>query len=217
MQTHRLQHGLSLPFALIALVILSLAITSLVRSLDFSATVVGNYAFQQDATEASASAAQRAIDWIESNQASLDADHADRGYYASSLDTLAPTSTPSSANQAIAVDWDGNQTCSRTVAGVTVSCVREPYPPAAQAAGNTINGNHVQWIITRLCKTTGAPGVSNPCLQPRSTNALASGEQGELVPGGRAGASGPTSYFRIVVRATGPRNTVSFTETLVHF
>ena len=36
-------------------------------------------------------------------------------------------------------------------------------------------------------------------------------------PGGRLTTGQASPYYRIIVRVEGPRNTVSYTESLVHF
>ena len=212
------QRGLSLVFALLALVILALAIAGLANWVSLGSTIVGNYAFQQDAIEASASAAQAAISWLEDNQAHLDVDHSDRGYYASGLYQLDPTGAHTSANQAMdLVDWDGTQTCSYAPSGSFRSCRYTPYPAAAQANALQVNGNTVQWLITRLCQSAGPPGDSNPCAMTLAGAEAVVSEKGELIGGARIQGATAGPFFRIIVRAAGPRNTVGYTETMVHF
>ena len=55
------QRGMSLLFTIMTLVVLSLAAVALVRSVDIGALIVGNLAFKQDATAASAVVAAEAI------------------------------------------------------------------------------------------------------------------------------------------------------------
>jgi hypothetical protein len=50
-----------------------------------------------------------------------------------------------------------------------------------------------------------------------TTPVSSASERGELRPGGRITAPVTSPYYRVVVRTQGPRNTVSFTETIVHF
>ena len=99
--------------------------------------------------------------------------------------------------------------------------------PAAAAAATaietqaiTVNGNHIQWTITRLCQYPG-PSSGNHCLAAASTDTRPStqtvSERGELSADGRSDSSTSGPYYQIVVRATGPKNTVSRTETMVHF
>ena len=129
------------------------------------------------------------MDWLEA-QSDLDRDQPAFGYYASS---------PAAATAA------------------TATAAIEP-----QAI--TVNGNHILWTITRLCQYPG-PSSANHCLEAASNyaptntpaNAQTVSERGELSAAGRSDSSTSGPYYQIVVRATGPKNTVSRTETMVHF
>ena len=91
---------------------------------------------------------------------------------------------------------------------------------AIETQAITVNGNHIQWTITRLCQYPG-PISANHCLVAASTDTRPSAqtvsERGELSANGRSDSSTSGPYYQIVVRATGPKNTVSRTETMVHF
>jgi Tfp pilus assembly protein PilX len=211
------QRGLSMLIALIALLILSITAVALVRSIDTGTLIIGNFAFKQDATEASSVGAERAITWLLNNQTKLDSDDAANGYYATSNDNFDPTgSTTTQAKPLMLANWDGTN-CSNFKAGTYVGCSILPYPTAANLGTLTVNGNSIQWVITRLCLSPLPAGGGNFCSLPGGTGITSANDRGELTSGGRinSGSTGP--YYRIIVRATGPRNTVSYTETLVHF
>jgi Tfp pilus assembly protein PilX len=214
----RKQYGLSMLLALIALLILSLTAVALIRSVDTDTLIIGNLGFKQDANEAGSIGAESAMSWLES-QAILDDDVPANGYYASSLEKLDPTgSNTTAANKLVLVDWDGSGNCTSTKAGTFESCTTQPFPIAANAGISLVNGNRVQWVITRLCKL--AAPVSDPnnaCTQPGTVGPVTASERGELMSGGRISDSVAGPYYRIIVRTEGPRNTVSFTETIVHF
>jgi Tfp pilus assembly protein PilX len=211
------QRGLSMLIALIALLILSLTAVALVRSIDTGTLIIGNFAFKQDATEASSIGAERAITWL-GNQASLDNDDTANGYYASSLDNFDPTgSITTAAKPLVLANWDGVGTCPTTKAGTFVDCSIQPFPTAANASALAVNGNTVQWVITRLCQSAGPSGAGNSCLSPGTVGSASANDRGELTAGGRISSTTAGPYYRIIVRATGPRNTVSYTETMVHF
>lgn len=210
------QAGVSMLLSLIALVVLSMSAVALIRSVDTGSLIIGNLGFKQDTTESSAIGAQNAMTWLESNQGALDSDIVVSGYYASSLEKLDPTgTTTSAANQLELVDWDGTGDCPDAKAGTFSACTKQPFPLATNAGGSAlVNGNTVQWIITRLCKS---PGSSDTCLKPQVAVATTASDRGELSVGGRISDSVAGPYYRIIVRSAGPRNTVSYTETIVHF
>ncbi|MGJ7509499.1 pilus assembly PilX family protein [Variovorax sp. GT1P44] len=218
----RAQRGVSLLFALLALVALSLATLALVRSVDTSALLLGNLGFKQDATSAADQAARQAINWLTLNNATLNTDIPTSGYYASTQELAADgiTIKPpidvtgqqiSTANRQL-VDWDGNgcrKSASDTYSGCTV------LPTSA----GTINGNKASYVVFRLCSKPGdyIADKSISCAN-RASNTDSCGSKGALSYSDNPLACATNSaYYRIVVRVLGARNTASFTETIVHF
>lgn len=201
------QRGVSMLFALLALVVLSFAAVALVRSVDTGVMVQGNLGFKQDGLAASATGAERAMAWLATKTGGLALENdgggeAGSGYYATTKGDLDVTGSRSSSSSVVGVKWD--TTCEAT------SCI-DPHTET-----DPVNGNKVQWVITRLCQSPG--GVTgNNCVIPSSASIYDAAERGEVTPEGRFTITGGTPYFRIVVRTTGPRNTVSYSEALVHF
>jgi len=208
----RSQRGVSLLFALMSLVILGFAAVALTRSVDTGTLIMGNMALKQDAVFSTSSGAEQAMTWLKANisTAVLDSDDSAHGYYASSKDKLDVTGGKTSASdKRPVVNWMGN--CGGVDPASYESCSVLPF------TGANVNGNQIQWIITRLCDTVGPASGANLCVRPATTSTSTASERGELTAGGRINAGVATPYYRIVVRAEGPRNTVSYTETLVHF
>lgn len=206
------QRGISLLFALMALVILGFGAVALTRSVDTGTLVMGNLSFRQDAVMASSSGAEEAMKWLDANQvgAKLEADDTTKGYYARSIDKLDPIATRTTTTDPLPiVNWDGK--CMGLVEGQYSTCAVMPLK------GKDVNGNKVQYVITRLCDSIGAPSGSNLCLRPPGTVTGTAKDRGELQPGGRLSTGQASPYYRIIVRVEGPRNTVSYTESLVHF
>jgi hypothetical protein len=207
------QRGVSLLFALLALVALSLAAMGLVRTVGNTSLVVGNLGFKMDATGSADRGAEAAITWLAANMAGtgLDANVIASGYYASSVDALDPTGRNTTLSPRVAVDWN-NDNCA-TVSGTFTGCLDATAPV-------TLGGNQVNWIITRLCASTGSKDdVSNSCSTSLTSGTADDANSGGLdtsSPGGLVTAS-VVPYFRVVVRTVGGRNTVSYTETIVHF
>lgn len=208
----RLQKGVSLIIVLVALVLLSLAAVGLIRMVDTGTLIAGNLAFKQGTTSFADRGAQAGIDWVQQRLTgtTLYENNTTAGYYASSLEELDITGK-SSRTSRVLVDWNGDR-CAYATSGTYASCI-------APTPRNSNNGYTTSYVITRMCKTTGDPNATgNGCAKPISNSSSASPKRGELKYGEDkrfTTVAGP--YFRVVVRSEGPRNTVSFTETYVHF
>ena len=207
----RPQAGISLVVTLVALVLLSLAALALMRNVDTTNLVAGNLAFKQATSAAADLGTETAIAWLQANNTgtALYDDSSGNGYYASSLSNLDVSGKSSNTLRAVA-DWNGDN-CAWASGGYA-SCLRTSAAIAA-------SGSSTRYLITRLCKTTGDPNAAgNGCAHPLAGGAGLSSKRGELKYGEDkrfATQTGP--WFRIVVRADGPRNTVSYTESYVHF
>lgn len=210
------QRGLTLIIVFIALVSLSLASVALIRSVDTGALVMGNLAFKQGATSSTDRALEEAMTWLAGSLASassdLDANITAQGYYATSYDKL-DVAGHGTASDRIMVDWKGDS------CGGFANCIT---PKTATAVG----GYTTSYVITRMCKNAAAPGaVGNSCAKP-TTGGVANKQinKGETKVGSTTSLGGSTTggaasssvlVFRIVVRSSGPRNTVSYTETYI--
>jgi len=206
------QRGVSLVFALMALVVISLAAVALVRSVDTSALVIGNLGFKQDATSAASQAAEAAVNYLTLNAgATLHNDRPNDGYYATSRDTLDVTGNGSTNNTRAVVDWEGGGNCSLYAAGSFGTCVS----PSAEISLNG-GANRARYIITRLCATEGAPAAVD-CAVPIGSALTGGGNKGvqDYKNSNFQTVVVNTQYYRIVVRATSARGTVSFTETMI--
>jgi type IV pilus assembly protein PilX len=210
----RLARGISLIFALMALVAISLAAVALIRSVDTGSLIVGNVSFKQDALVTAEQAAEQAIAWIAPQVAgtALHADIEASGYYATSLDNLDVTGGTTGNNGRAVVDWLGDN-CASYTAGTYTLC------KPARAQVTLTGGNTARWVITRLCASAGNPqSVGVDCAATLTTSSQASTSRGEVsYSTDRLADSAYSQYYRIVVRAQGARGTLAFTETIVHF
>jgi len=211
----RRQRGVSLLFAMITVVALSLAAVAMIRSVDTGTTILGNLSFKQDTMLASDEATRLAIQWLETQQKnapeSLHATQRDQGYWAHLVPGLDPTSTSTSASR-VAIDWN-NDSCRSQRGPTPLDCL----PAQAKSLANQITA---RFLIVRLCSASGSStDASNQCPRPLSVSSQVTNERGEINSQNpvRIGSSTMAEYYRIVVRAQGARNTVSTTETLVHF
>jgi type IV pilus assembly protein PilX len=211
-----LQRGLSLVFALLALAAISLAAVALVRSVDSGSLVIGNLGFKQDTTRAADRAAETARAWLAVASASLAADGAaGTGYYAQVPPNLDPTGqTTSAARRMAVINWGDPDSCACVAAGTCSTCAIAPSNEFLLNEGTV----RARYVITRLCPSAGAPSDTNACAQPAGlnleNNPANSGESYGDQHAQMQTAQAP--YYRIIVRTVGGRNTVSFTETIVH-
>jgi Tfp pilus assembly protein PilV len=159
----RAQRGISLLFSLMAMVILGFGAIALTRSIDTGTLIMGNLALKQDTLSSSATGTEQAIAWLQATitagASTLDTTNPDFGYYANAIDKLDPTGNHStSSNKLPLVNWDGD--CMGRASSTYQTCDTLPF------TGTDVNGNKVQWVITRLCDAAGAPSGTNLCVRP---------------------------------------------------
>ncbi len=208
------QKGVVLIVTLIVLVAMTLAAIALVRSVDTGNVVAGNMAFKQGAVQSADAGTEAAITWL-TGVAGIAASYEDvpeQGYYATSQEELDPTGNNDDPNHAL-IDWDNND-CNDAVANGTASNCIEPFPANPNDAAPNAAGYIVQYVIHRLCPATGLP--SN-CASTASTVAgTSAGAKDYTSKGGLSGET-EVEYYRITTRVKGPRNTISYVETIIHF
>ncbi len=213
------QRGLAMIVALLVLVAMSLAAVALVRSVNTGAQIAGNLSFRQDATANADRVAQEAIAMLYAKLVvdpdSLNTDLAGGGYYASQPARLDPTGNAraSDATRAL-IAWDSNY-CGTYPTASRASCSHQPKASAATLS----TGNSAAFIVLRMCDAAGSVDVSTTHCATTSAS-VANTCQGAINyenEGKCPSGEGVTPYYRVVVRTLGPRNTTSYTETIVHF
>jgi len=208
------QRGVSLIFALVTMVALSLAAVALIRSVDSGTLALGNLGFKQDTLLAADDASRTALRWLSDNitSSTLHQDITASAYYATTRDTTAnplDVTGNRSGNTRTVIDW-GNG------CGGLANCLNSKTVAAMD------NGVTARYVILRLCDATGDPTASGStiqCARPLATAVANGSERGSLsyANAARIGNTTISQYFRILVRAEGGRRTVTYTETLVHF
>jgi len=180
------QQGVVLFFALIALVIMSLAAVALIRSVDTNTIIAGNLGFRQSATVSADSGVETALTWITANQANLNNDRTIDGYYATSTGNakaLADAST-------------------KMATGTEIN------------AGTDSSGNTISYVVQRMCRNSG-PSDSTHCLfgppgeDPNSNGDCPVGTCLNAAPS-------DSLMYRVTVKVIGPKNTVSYTQAFVY-
>ena len=179
------QRGAVLLIALVILVVMTLSALALIRSVNMTNLIAGNLAFRESALLSSERSTETALTWLASADAA----------------TLYDVSTDN-GYQAIRTDPATGQSWDAFWIATL----------AAQSVTGTVDiaGNTVSYAIQRLCDAAGSPQTVN-CAKSPSTN----------VGGSQSGGSNilpvPSSqvYYRITTRVAGPRNTTTYTQTIV--
>jgi len=191
----RKQNGVVLFFALMALVVMSLAAVALIRSVDTNTLIAGNLAFKQSATASADTGVETAIKWLEANQTTaLNSDNVNTGYYASPQDDAKV----------------------RFTTGYSLAA------GAGIAAGKDSSGNTISYVVERMCvpgtvlPTTGLYKAKEKCLLGAASTSPGSQATLEYPGTGTLSSAGDQPMYRVTVRVTGPRNTLSFTQAFVY-
>lgn len=193
------ERGVVLILALIVLAAMTLAGIGLTRSVFTSNKIAGNLAFQQSATHAADVGIEEAIAWLEERNANSPATlHAsqlpgglNKGYFAN---------RPLNTDPVPGTSWEQAWTLWEATGRVN------------EIARNATTGNRVRYVIHRLCNAVGAPASGIGC----AASPVTIGSEGNSQGAGVVGISVPTQrYYRITVRVDGPRNTVSFVQSVV--
>ncbi|MBL0166956.1 MAG: pilus assembly PilX N-terminal domain-containing protein [Propionivibrio sp.] len=198
------QGGVVLMIALIILVALTIGGIALVRSVSTTSIIAGNLAFQQAATisgDAGTEAAIRSIELgnpLAMSTIALQSDNFARAYSAS---------TPAAGNPA---NWDTywSTDIDPLPAALPGTCENRVCALPVDAVGNTVS-----YTIQRLCQTAGDPALLPTGCASRSQ--LASQSGGSLGSGNPQMTQVPQYYYRVTSRIAGPRNTISYIQTIV--
>ena len=192
MQPRARQTGVVMVITLIVLVAMTLAAIALVRSVDTTNVIAGNLAFKQATVNSADRGTEAAVAWLETAGNLLYADNAPNGY------------TASEQHPAAGVSWDSYWNNSIVPAGLRVYAPTNGNPDAA--------GNVVSYTIHRLCDSQGSPSqIGVVCSYSPSSYILNSSQgSGTVVLN-----SVNQIYYRITIRTVGPRNTVSYAQTVV--
>ncbi|MEW6562753.1 MAG: hypothetical protein AB1400_05905 [Pseudomonadota bacterium] len=189
------QRGIILFVALIALIAMTLAAIALIRSVDTSTIIAGNLAFKQSGTASADVALNNASDWLNatslSNPTALETNSAANGYYA----------TSNGLNLASDATWASGTSALATGVGIT--------------NGTDTSGNAIRYVIQRMCQSTGAATTTGCLFGAATANSGSQAVKDATEAGGGATASASPIY-RVTVRVTGPRNTVSYVQAFVY-
>jgi Tfp pilus assembly protein PilX len=202
------QQGLVLFFALIALVVMSLAAVALIRSVDTGVIVAGNLAFKQSATIDGDNGLSAAMAWIQSNGTALNAPSPANGYYETSTTGIILTKATGGSWPGGLSAWSPGSS-SAYVTGIT------GFSTTTNIGQDQITGNTVQYVIERMCRVTGAPTTS-ACLMGTATSndgkSYGTLDDSHMVTLSNSSLS---PMYRITAKITGPKNTISYVQSYV--
>jgi hypothetical protein len=185
---HR-QRGAVLLIALIVLVAMSLAGVALVRGVDMANLIAGNLAFKQGATLGGDWGAEQGRNWLQGQSAATLYNDVAGRYFASMQ-----TGIDFTASDPLQPDFD--------------------WGANSFSAGADPAGNQVRYVVHRMCEVAGNPASVN-CVRT-TTGGTGAGTKGGATYGSFALPSTSQIYYRITVRTTGPRNTVSYVQMMVN-
>ena len=157
------QKGVVLFFALIALVVMSLAAVALIRSVDTNSMIAGNLSFKQSTLISADRGAENAITWLLSRTTvNLESDDAANGYYATSngvAKTLADASTPEAA-----ADSEGNiarfavqRMCNATGPATSANCLFSPPHAIEEKKTDAMTSLPQHSLIYRITSAVAGP------------------------------------------------------------
>jgi type IV pilus assembly protein PilX len=207
------QRGMSLVFAMLALATLSLAAAGLVRSTNADSLVAGNIGFKAETAAFAERGAEAAITWLQGRGPDdLLADMVGDGYYATNYTGLDVTGQDGRVGNRATIDWDGDG-CAKAANFTGGACVA----PSAEVK-DTVRDVAYRYVVFRLCTQAGSLDPPNNCVTGLEDIELGDSSRDDY-DYGRTNTPPSVSVqqpsYRILVRALGARNTVTFTETIV--
>jgi len=200
------QRGVVLFFALIALVVMSLAAVALIRSVDTSTLIAGNLAFKQAATTSADNGVESAITVLAATEATEKA--------ANKNVLMDATHAFNVSNPAIGYYSNANPALNLTDNAVWDAIDQGLVPETVDQSGNRI-----RYVIQRMCRTADVVASKTNCL----FSAAALDNNGQNVPlpsdicqGAGCPAAGQSPQYRITSRTVGPAFTVSYVQAFVY-
>jgi type IV pilus assembly protein PilX len=202
------QRGVVLMIALIVLVAMTLAGIAMIRSVDSGTMVASNLSFQQGTLQSGDSGAEAARDWLlakaATNELNEDTDDNKAAGYRATWQTD--------------LDLTGNQTASATddVNWEAPPCQASDIACAVPANGGNEDSAHnrVSYIIHRMCSSPKPISDETNSCSTASVAGTGSTKDSDTHIDGHLG-NGTRVYYRVTSRIVGPKNTVSFVQTMI--
>jgi len=197
------QRGIVMVFTLIALVLMLIAVTAVVRSVDTSTGIVGNLAFRRDLTNRAELAIAQAKAALNAG-GSVYAETARRSDLGSAHYSATRLAAPPGGMGVPAVLVSDS---AYDAAGYT--CMDGAGKALSSCTAPAADGIVIRWVIDRQC-VAGTTDFSTDRCGYMSSGKDAGGSM-HLATRKPSGAA--RGVFRISVRVTGPRNTEAYIQT----
>jgi Tfp pilus assembly protein PilX len=195
------QRGVVLFFALIALVVMSLAAVALIRSVDTSTLIAGNLAFKQANTTSADAGTEAAMVALAAMQAAAGSD-----VYTNATNIFNVT-VPANGYYSNADDTNPNLFADATWNAITVPEVTDT------------SGNRIRYIIQRMCRLSNQVLSRTNCMFGSAAvdnNGMAIPLPQDICTGPGCPSAGQAAQYRITTRVTGPKNSVSYIQSFVY-
>lgn len=185
------QQGFVLFVALMVLTAMTLAAVALVKTVDTTTQLARNISFKRDATNRADLALEAVMQGFRSGQ-----------YFAQGNNTTATDAGKNFSAVVLPSDPDGVPTVMKDAASFSAAWTA----PAVTIGGADREGMSVVYLIERLCARPG-PSDAQTCVLG-----------GAVAAGGTMVSNRPASVvpalFRVTARVGGPRNTVSYVQSV---
>jgi type IV pilus assembly protein PilX len=198
----RSERGMVVFIALIVLVAMTLAGLATLRSSGSAILTAGNLGFRQGATVAGDLAGEVGLAWLKTQgSVTLQTRDPTKGYYANFNDLQPPLPAGVTFNP---MTW-GEANWKNAAQAVQVNA------GAVDAAGN-----RVSYVIHRMCAENGLIAGTGVSLTQECVTLSDPGKGAPKESGQKALVGTSQVYYRITARIEGPKNTVSFVQTMTY-
>jgi len=185
------QRGVALIYGMISIVVLMISAAALMRGMDTATALAGNAGFHRDLVNESDRGIVAARDQFTNANGSLN--------------------TSAKRNAAIAAVNYSEVALPNDPNGIPLALIDDnQFAAIGNAAdiNDAANGVSIRYVIDRLCTQTGTPSIAN-CVPYTPA-----GDTKGSIRIQRAGAATSWAY-RISVRVTGPKNAMTFVQTMI--
>lgn len=212
------QEGIIMLITLTALMIMTLASVALMRSSDVTQVISGNLAFRQTVMQSAEMGIEAAVEWLELVAAAQSTSSQQSG--GSGTVTVGANGVSSLESNALGYSAVNQEPTSSQTWDEFWNSILSTQ--SVNLPEDTSTGNQVSYAIQRLCDRPGSPdaiidGATVSCQHPPDSDAPLNAGNSETASGKNSGFKVSTNpvYYRITVKITGPRNSMSYVQSII--